>query len=305
MNEINYYKINEALSQKYYQIPQELFENSLYKDTLDLSAKFLYGFILDRLSLSIKNHWCDENGNVYLIFTREEAGEKLNLSPKTITKAFKQLSEINLIQEKRQGFGKPNLIFVGKIKHENINNFIDPQNLPFKSSKNYASKVVENTSLDTEILPPINTNNINTDINYTNSINPNSEENSLNNIKEKCKLSEFEKNEISILENVIDTLYYSNNLKVGACVISNSKILSKLELITKENLLQLLDILKSTNGIKNITNYLMICLYNNLGNAHLQEKYISSASASKRNLPDGFFDKLYANYSMENALTSP
>lgn len=117
---IDYYKINEALNHRYYQIPQELFESSIYKDKLDLASKILYGFIIDRLSLSAKNNWCDEDGNIYLIFTREEAGEKLNLSPKTITKAFKQLSEINLIEERNQGFGKPNLIFVGKIQHEEI-----------------------------------------------------------------------------------------------------------------------------------------------------------------------------------------
>ena len=117
---IDYYKINEALNHRYYQIPQELFESSIYKDKLDLASKILYGFIIDRLSLSAKNNWCDEDGNIYLIFTREEAGEKLNLSSKTITKAFKQLSEINLIEEKKQGFGKPNLIFVGKIHHEEI-----------------------------------------------------------------------------------------------------------------------------------------------------------------------------------------
>lgn len=159
---INYYKINETLNHRYYQIPQELFFSSLYKDKLDLASKILYGFILDRLSLSAKNNWCDKDGNIYLIFTREEAGEKLNLSPKTITKAFKQLSDINLIEEKRQGFGKPNLIFVGKIHHEEISKFINTKNLSYKSGKNYVSRTVKNSSLDMENLPPINTNNINT-----------------------------------------------------------------------------------------------------------------------------------------------
>lgn len=49
----------------------------------------------------------------------------------------------------------------------------------------------------------------------------------------------------------------------------------------------------------------MICLYNNLGNAHLQEKYKRTASDSKRNLPDELLNKLYANYSIDNALKSP
>ena len=59
-------------------------------------------------------------------------------------------------------------------------------------------------------------------------------------------------------------MYYADNLKVGSVVITNSKILSKISLINKDNLIQLLDIAKNSSNIKNITNYLMICLYNNL-----------------------------------------
>ena len=72
MNEIDFYKINETLNNKYYQIPQELFINSLYKEKLNSDSKILYAFLLDRLSLSQKNHWFDKEGRVYLIFTREE-----------------------------------------------------------------------------------------------------------------------------------------------------------------------------------------------------------------------------------------
>ena len=114
------YKSNETLENRFYQVPQELFENSLYKISLDLASKFLYAFILDRLTLSQKNHWIDEQNNIYLIFTRQEVQDKLNLSEKTVTKAFKQLIECNLIFEKRQELGKPNLIYVGKIQHEEI-----------------------------------------------------------------------------------------------------------------------------------------------------------------------------------------
>lgn len=115
MKEIDYYKNNEILENSYYQIPQELFVNSLYKEKLNSDSKILYAFLLDRLSLSQRNHWFDEYGRVYLIFTREEVQNKLCLSEKTVTKAFKQLLEVNLISEKRQGLGKPNLIYVGKI----------------------------------------------------------------------------------------------------------------------------------------------------------------------------------------------
>src|SRR5699024_7900194 len=131
------------------------------------------------------------------------------------------------------GLGKPNLIYVGKIHHENIKNFVDTENLQVLNSKNYGSEEVENTILDTENLPTINTNNIKTNIINTESINPQSNERSisLNEVKEKCKLNEFTKEEQSILEDVIDRLYYADNLKVGNVIITNSKILSKIYLI--------------------------------------------------------------------------
>ena len=116
------YKSNETLEHKYYQIPQELFESPLYKDNLNSDSKILYAFLLDRLSLSIKNHWVDKEDRIYLIFTREEVQEKLNLSDKTVTKAFKQLNDSGLVEEKRQGLGKPNLIYVGKIQYQEAEN---------------------------------------------------------------------------------------------------------------------------------------------------------------------------------------
>lgn len=308
MKEIDYYKSNEILENSYYQIPQELFVNNLYKTKLNSDSKILYAFLLDRLSLSQKNHWFDEYGRVYLIFTREEVQDKLNLSDKTVTKAFKQLIDVNLVKEKRQGLGKPNLIYVGKIQHEEIIQSTETENLLLLNRKNYDSVEVNNTNMDTENLRGINPNNINTNIINTDIINPQSNEEciSLNNIKEKCKLNEFTKEEQTILEDVIERLYYTDNLKVGSVVITNSKILSKLHLINKDNLIQLLDITRNSNNIKNITNYLMICLYNNLGNSNIKtnNKTTISTREYEREYPAGFFDNLYANFTYENAIAS-
>ena len=132
------YKDNEYLENSYYKIPQELFVSSLYKDKLNSDSKILYAFLLDRLSLSQKNHWIDDERNIYLIFT----------------KAFKQLNNVGLVQEKRQGLGKPNLIYVGKIQHE------ETENLRFLIRKNYDSVNENITNLESENLRGINTNNI-------------------------------------------------------------------------------------------------------------------------------------------------
>ena len=138
------FKLNEVLNYSFYQIPKELFINKNYKAKTNSDAKLLYGLLLGRLSLSMKNNWVDKDGNVYLIFTRKEAEETLGLSDKTITKAFNQLKKCNLIYEKKQGTNKPNLIYVGKIEHEEMSNCM--------TRKNYESGIVESTTLDTEIL---------------------------------------------------------------------------------------------------------------------------------------------------------
>lgn len=137
------FKSKEAFQYKFYQIPQELFINPNYKNQTNSDAKILYGLLLSRLSLSIKNNWIDEDKNVYLIFTRKEAEEKLGLSDKTITKAFKKLKKCKLIEEKRQGANKPNLIYVGKIEHNEIN---------LLNRKKYDSGVEDFTIQDTENL---------------------------------------------------------------------------------------------------------------------------------------------------------
>ena len=108
------YRLDDVRKNQHYQMPKELFCSTKYR-TLSLEAKVLYSFLLDRMELSRKNNWVNENGNIYLIFSRTEIMELMQISDKTCTKAFKQLSDLELIKEVRQGRGKPNLIFIGRI----------------------------------------------------------------------------------------------------------------------------------------------------------------------------------------------
>ena len=147
------YKNTETLEYMFYQVPMELFFNANYKNNLSLEAKMLYGFLLSQLTLSIKNNWQDENGDVYIILTREKVQKMLNISDKTATKAFKQLNKCKLIYEKKQGQTKPNLIYVGKIKHDDT--------IPNMIRKNYDSRVGKNTIHDSENLRPNYNNNYN------------------------------------------------------------------------------------------------------------------------------------------------
>lgn len=112
------YKKNEALQNVFIQIPVELFDKELYGN-LKSDSILLYGLLLARLSLSLKNNWADKDGNIYLVFSRKEAQKILNLSDKTITKAFKKLEEAKLIGESKElvrNFEKETNTFIDPVK---------------------------------------------------------------------------------------------------------------------------------------------------------------------------------------------
>lgn len=112
--QFDYYRGMEAEQYTFYRIPKVLFTAECFK-SLSCEAKVLYGLLLDRMSLSIKNRWFDEEDRVYIIFTVEDVMEMLNCSRQ---KAIKNLAEldsekgIGLIEKKRLGLGKPNVIYV-------------------------------------------------------------------------------------------------------------------------------------------------------------------------------------------------
>ena len=56
----------------FYRIPKALFQEQRFQ-SLSTDAKTLYGILLDRMSLSAKNGWLDEQGRVFIIFTIEDA----------------------------------------------------------------------------------------------------------------------------------------------------------------------------------------------------------------------------------------
>ena len=72
------YKANECFEHLYYQIPMELFFNKNYKDKLNSDSKILYGFLLNRLALSKKNNWFDEEGNVFFVFDKLKVDQNFN-----------------------------------------------------------------------------------------------------------------------------------------------------------------------------------------------------------------------------------
>lgn len=108
-----YFTREEADLFTFYRIPKELITNPKYEN-LSMGAKFLYGLLLDRNSLSRQNGWFDEQGHIFIYFSREEVMQVIKLGEDTVSKLFAELRKVELIQEVRQGQGKPNIIYVGR-----------------------------------------------------------------------------------------------------------------------------------------------------------------------------------------------
>ncbi len=111
---LSYFYGKEADQYSFYKIPKLLFTDNHYK-SISVESKVLYGLMLDRMSLSLKNQWLDGEGRAYIYFSLEDIMELIGCSNKKAITIMKELdgeAGIGLIEKKRQGQGKPTIIYV-------------------------------------------------------------------------------------------------------------------------------------------------------------------------------------------------
>ena len=110
-----YGQVGELFS--FFRIPKALFQEQQFQD-LSIDAKTLYGILLDRMSLSVKNEWFDKKGRVFIIFTIEDVKRTLRCADNKATRLLRELEEFGLIERKRRGQGKPCLVYVKNFSSE-------------------------------------------------------------------------------------------------------------------------------------------------------------------------------------------
>lgn len=152
--QFDYYYGIEAEQFSFYRVPRLLIKDERFKG-LSSDAKLLYGLMLDRMSLSMKNGWLDEENRAYIIYTLDNVMEDLGCAKATCVKIMKELDSdngIGLIEKKRRGLGKPDIIYVknfatiGEAEEEtpaNADVSTEVQDLNLKSSKSYTSRSSE------------------------------------------------------------------------------------------------------------------------------------------------------------------
>lgn len=147
----NYYYGSEADQFNFIRIPKRLITDPLFAE-LSLSAKLLYGILLDRMSLSMKNKWLDKENRVYIIYQISEIMENLNMAEKTAIKTLKELEVVGLVEKKRRGLGLPSLLYVKNFiiddKQQERKENVEDKGIQIEESlrigKLYSSRPVEN-----------------------------------------------------------------------------------------------------------------------------------------------------------------
>lgn len=171
--QFDFFKGNETEQYMFYRVPQVLFTDEQF-NKISCEAKLLYGFLIDRTSLSVKNNWLDKSGNVFVYFTLEEAKEKLNIGTGKSVKIFDELERIGLIIRKKQGQGNPTKIYVmnftkqisktstqvvkGKVQTSKKRK--SENDVEVKTSENRKSTVSKNGSVDFQKSKPNHTNRV-------------------------------------------------------------------------------------------------------------------------------------------------
>ena len=253
----------------FYRIPKALFQEQRFQ-SLSTDAKTLYGILLDRMSLSAKNGWLDEQGRVFIIFTIEDVKRSLCCADNKATKLLRELEEFGLIERKHRGQGKPCLVYV--------------KNFSAESSKERVKNRDNDDSCGCKIAcqDPVKSRGIKkkenkTEMNNTNPI--------LSDESEKMKnrelLEEYFSHslEIDLLLRLYpddeDTLYQIVNLLVDTCA-TNRKMLriagddkpaevvrSRFMKLNADHIRFVLDSLaENTAPVRNMKQYLLAMLYN-------------------------------------------
>lgn len=127
--EFEYFHDYESEQFAFYRIPKVLFTDEYFHD-LSSDAKVLYGLMLDRMALSIKNRWIDEENKVYIIFSLEQVMKHMNCGRDKGMKTLAELDTkkgIGLIERVKQGFGKPDIIYVKSFVMKKKPESIEPE----------------------------------------------------------------------------------------------------------------------------------------------------------------------------------
>lgn len=260
--QFDYFYNEESQSYAFYRTPKLLFTDERFR-TLSRDARFLYGILLDRVELSARNNWKDDAGRVYIYMTITGIEESFGVCHQKACKLMDELEDFGLIERKKQGLGKPAMIYVKKFipvcesylqKYENHTSG-GMKNIPEEVCDSYPNKTYIN-----------NTENNNTDLILSDEMR-----------KERAYLEKQLSFDSLILDNPgdIDSLEAIFDLILDVLCTTKEKILiegdykpaivvkSQFKKLTSEHIEYVLDCLNQcASRVRNTKQYMLAALYN-------------------------------------------
>ena len=289
---LSYFYGKEADQYSFYKIPKLLFTDEHFKK-VSVEAKVLYGLMLDRMSLSVKNQWLDGEGRAYIYYSLEDIMDALGCSNKkaiTIMKELDAEAGIGLIEKKRQGQGKPTMIYVKQFVIRDVQeckNYTSEEKLTIPEvkklhvleCKNDTSRSEEITCLEVKKIHT-NKNNINnTELSNTESNLILSENDGMGSeveaytelIKENLEwdlFREYYPYEQELLDGIFDLILETVLCKSESIVIASNRypteiVKSKFLKLNSSHIEYVIDCFKAnTTKVHNIKKYLLATLFN-------------------------------------------
>ena len=254
----------------YIRIPRAFFTDENYKK-LSSDAKFLYSILLDRMCLSQNNGWYDGDGRVYIIFTVKELMDTMGYADRKIKRMMDELEKFDLLERKRLGQGKPNIIYVKTFESSEQR---------FKNLQNDDSETVKITNQESLKQRCSNTDINNTDSNKTDISNP------IFSIKDKngydrgtyekiikenieydilLKKDYINPNDLDeIVELMVDTVCSKKEyIRVGGDNKPREVVKGQLLKLDSEHIEYCMECLQNnTTDVRNVRQYLLTTLYN-------------------------------------------
>jgi len=251
----------------FYRTPKVFFTDPRFSN-LSVLAKVLYGIMLDRVSLSGRNGWKDEQGRIYIIFALRSIMDALGCSDKPATRVLTELENYGLIERKRQGQGKPSLIYV--------KNFIDSENIRFQTRRNSDSRVGEGTIQDSENLRCNKTEYINTENNETDLIvSPEKDAIDVDNYRsyfsDSLEIEILKKNyphNTEMLDGILELIVEicttgRRTIRIAGDEKPTAVVQGRFMKLTSEHIQYVMECLKETTSeIRNVKQYMLAALYN-------------------------------------------
>ena len=264
----SYHYGDEGEQYAFYRLPKVLITDSYFKH-LSTDAKLLYGLMLDRLSLSVKNNWIDEENRVYIYFTLEDICELLNCKTDKAVKLLAELDTnkgIGLIERVKQGQGKPTKIYVKKfVSSDNDGNSSDFGKIEVKTTENQKSGLRQKRNQDFGFSETNKTENNKLEINKKIDKIDEIRQAIHTQIEYDILAQEYGEEKVAEIAELMLEVYCTEaeTLKIGKRNIPTALAKERLQMLNSVHIEYIFESLRaSPANIKNIKAYLLECLFN-------------------------------------------